>query len=63
MIVVPVLITSCQVSENPKSGPVITHIRITVTARIKASGFPVARVITFENLLKNKESPDFFFDV
>src|SRR4029450_1364705 len=44
-IVVPVLMTSCQVSLNPKSGPVRAHARITATARPNASGLPVARAV------------------
>jgi len=36
MIVVPVLITSCQVSEKLKTGPVIAHIITTRIAIINA---------------------------
>ena len=41
-MVVPVLMTSCQVSEKSKSGPVIAQTTITVTARMNAQGDPVA---------------------
>jgi hypothetical protein len=47
MIVVPVLITSCQVSLNRKSGPVTSQARITLTARMKAAGLPVTRDVAF----------------
>lgn len=39
-MVVPVFITSCQVSEKPNSGPVIIHTIIIATAKIKAMGEP-----------------------
>ena len=42
-IVVPVLMTSCQVSENPNSGPVIAHTMTTEQAVTNAAGVPVAR--------------------
>ncbi len=42
-IVVPVLITSCQVSLNPKMGPVTPHTSTTPTAAAKALGRPAAR--------------------
>jgi len=37
---VPVLITSCQVSEYPNNGPVITHTTTTAQAAAKANGVP-----------------------
>jgi hypothetical protein len=40
MIVVPVLITSCQVSLKAKIGPVIIQIAITATASAKVLGCP-----------------------
>ena len=40
-IVVPVLITSCQVSLNPKSGPVTDHTTIIPTAIMNVAGLPV----------------------
>jgi hypothetical protein len=43
-IVVPVLMTSCHVSENPKIGPVMAQMTITPTARTKAMDVPVALV-------------------
>ncbi len=39
-MVVPVFITSCQVSENPKSGPLIIQNKIMTTAKMKAIGDP-----------------------
>ncbi len=60
-MVVPVLITNCQVSEKLNIGPVTAQTMITRNARIKARGFPVARVTRFENLLKNSDKDDFFF--
>jgi hypothetical protein len=44
MIVVPVLITSCQVSEKWKSGPVINHTSTTASANMKAIEVPDAFV-------------------
>src|SRR5262245_17096809 len=43
MIVVPVLMTSCQVSLNPNTGPVTAHTRTMVTATPNATGRPVQR--------------------
>jgi hypothetical protein len=40
--VVPVLMTSCQLSEKWKSGPLAAQIRTTVTESTKAVGRPVA---------------------
>ena len=51
-MVVPVFITSCQVSENLNNGPVIAQTIITAKALINAAGEPVACVITAENLSK-----------
>jgi hypothetical protein len=52
IIVVPVLITSCQVSENWKSGPVNAQARITATAKINTSGEPTIMDVFVANLLK-----------
>src|ERR1043166_8506720 len=41
MMVVPVLMMSCQVSLKPKSGPVIAQSAITATAAVNAIGRPV----------------------
>ena len=38
---VPVLMTSCQVSLKWKIGPVAAHTRMTMTAARKVAGFPV----------------------
>ncbi len=51
-MVVPVLITNCHVSEKPKNGPDIIHIRITTIAVINAQELPVALVILPDNLSK-----------
>jgi hypothetical protein len=48
MIVVPVLITSCQVSLKWKIGPVASQTTTTRTARRKALGRPVARAVALE---------------
>lgn len=56
-IVVPVLITSCQVSLKPKSGPVIAQTTIVPNARIKAAGRPVACAAAFAKRLNH----EFFF--
>ena len=45
MIVVPVLITSCQVSEKPKIGPVTAQSITSDKAEIKAAELPVQLVI------------------
>src|SRR5829696_2743329 len=44
-MVVPVLMTSCQVSEKPKSGPVTAQTTTTPAATAKAGGRPVARAV------------------
>src|SRR4029453_10647730 len=41
-MLVPVLITSCQVSENPNSGPVTAQTTMTPSATMNAHGVPVA---------------------
>src|SRR5690606_31193137 len=47
MIVVPVLITSCQVSLKPNIGPDTAHPSTTSTAMMKVAGRPVARAAPF----------------
>ena len=47
MTVVPVLITSCQVSLKPNSGPVATHASTTPSASAKHNGRPVKREAAF----------------
>jgi hypothetical protein len=47
MTVVPVLITSCQVSLKRNNGPVTSQTRITPTARMKVEGRPVTRAVAF----------------
>ena len=47
MIVVPVLMTSCQVSLNPKSGPVTAHATTTETAIMNVTGLPVTLAVNF----------------
>jgi hypothetical protein len=41
MMVVPVLITSCQVSLKAKKGPVMAHTRMIKTAIMNVAGLPV----------------------
>ena len=55
MIVVPVLMTSCQVSLNPKSGPVTAHAATTETAIMKVTGLPVILAVNFAK----RENQDF----
>ena len=45
-MVVPVLMTSCQVSEKWKTGPSSAHAMMTPTAPAKASELPVQTVTT-----------------
>src|SRR6476659_3735342 len=45
-IVVPVLITSCQVSEKWKSGPVIAHTTTVPSASAKTQARPTSREMT-----------------
>ncbi len=47
MTVVPVLMTSCQVSLNRNNGPVTSQARITPTASTKAVGLPVTFAVAF----------------
>jgi hypothetical protein len=54
MIVVAVLMISCHVSLNPKSGPVTAHAAITETAIINVTGLPVILAVDFAN----RENPD-----
>jgi hypothetical protein len=42
MMVVAVLITSCQVSEKPKSGPVAPQTTTPASASMKAPGLPAS---------------------
>jgi len=55
MIVVPVLITSCQVSLNPNSGPVTAHAATTETAVMNVNGLPVILAVNFAK----RENQDF----
>jgi hypothetical protein len=54
-IVVPVLITSCQVSLNRKIGPVTAQARTTAAASRKAEGAPEIRDTFFANWV-NREA-------
>ena len=51
MIVVPVLITSCQVSEKLKIGPVKAQVATTSTQTMNAPGLPVMRAVAVANFL------------
>src|SRR6476646_939728 len=46
-MVVPVLITSCQVSEKWKNGPVIAHTTTVPSASAKTQARPTSREMTF----------------
>jgi hypothetical protein len=52
MIVVPVLIASCHVSENLKIGPLIPQIKITENAIKNVTGLPVSLVMLKANFSK-----------
>ncbi len=70
MIVVPVLITSCQVSEYPNAGPDMAHISTTKMARQKAVDEPADFVACAARWSKRRairepdfsEGPDFLPD-
>ena len=51
-IVVPVLMTSCQVSLKWKIGPLMIQAPTTLAARPKHSGWPVKRAARLASLLK-----------
>lgn len=51
-MVVPVLITSCQVSENPNAGPVTAQIIMMNTATLKAMAEPAINE-TLAEILRN----------
>src|SRR4029450_5226095 len=59
-MVVPVLITSCQVSEKAKSGPVAAQTTITAKARPNASLLPVQRATVPENCPSIRPTVDGF---
>src|SRR5687768_9714823 len=61
MMVVPVLITSCQVSEKLKIGPVIAQTIINSMAVRKAMGVPVALVILLDAPSNHSENLVLFF--
>jgi len=56
-IVVPVFMTSCQVSLKLKIGPVVAHATITNTANTKVDGWPVALAVH----LAKRVNPDVDF--
>src|SRR4051812_47357658 len=53
-IVVPVLMTSCQVSLNPNIGPVTAQTTMIAAATVNADGLPVVRAVH----LANRENHD-----
>lgn len=55
MMVVPVLITSCHVSEYPKAGPQAAHTNTAATAQPKAVGEPAHFVTCAAKWSKNLE--------
>ena len=56
-MVVPVLITSCHVSENPKIGPVTAHSKMITKDAMKAAGLPVSFVTFPAKSSKNLLNP------
>jgi hypothetical protein len=52
-IVVAVLMTSCQVSLKPNTGPATIQSRMTSVARANAIGWPVQRAVCLEKRSKN----------
>jgi hypothetical protein len=61
MMVVPVLITSCHVSENWKMGPVAAHKMMINKAIKNAYDEPVARVTAFEKVSNFAANAFLFF--
>ena len=53
-MVVPVLITSCHVSLNPKKGPETAHKISVPTAIANVTGCPAAREVHFANRVKKE---------
>ena len=51
MMVVPVLMTSCQVSLNRNSGPVTAHTRMMSRAIPNVAGWPAPRAVPLANLV------------
>src|SRR6185369_838175 len=64
-IVVPVFMTSCHVSENPKTGPVTPHTTIVPNAMTKAQELPDQVVTASEKVSSACPIPllEFFFDI
>ena len=60
-MVVPVLITSCHVSENPKSGPLISHTMTMPAAVMTVEARPAASEVLLASSPKNLEIPERFF--
>lgn len=54
MMVVLVLITSCQVSLKPNMGPVTAHTTMTSTARMNVAGRPVRVEVRLANRVKGE---------
>ncbi|MNT00144.1 hypothetical protein D3C72_1345640 [compost metagenome] len=52
-MVVPVLITSCQVSLNPNSGPVPAHTRTSSRQPMKVHGRPVILAVALAKRLNS----------
>src|SRR5689334_8228176 len=62
-IVVPVLITSCQVLEKPRSGPVQAQTTRTATAATKTQGWPNTFAVREVNLVKKPTLLPLLFSV
>jgi hypothetical protein len=52
IMVVPVLMTNCQVLEKSNNGPVIAQVRIRKKATMNAIGLPANRVMAVDILSK-----------
>lgn len=57
-MVVPVFITSCQVFENPKTGPTTAHTITTLAAKMNVEACPAAVDVRLANLPKNLETTE-----
>jgi hypothetical protein len=53
MIVVPVFMISCHVSEKPNIGPLAAQTIITARQTANASGFPAAWATTVAHIVKS----------
>ena len=54
-MVVPVFITNCHVSLNPKTGPKTAQTIMIVTASMNVTGLPAADAVAFENRVNSED--------